>query len=34
MKKNNMISVFLLSNTGEGDPPENTTRWMKILRKK
>ena len=29
-----MVSVFLLSNTGEGDPPENSVRWMKILRKK
>lgn len=34
MKGNNLISIFLLSNTGEGDPPENCIRWMKIIKKK
>lgn len=28
----NELSLFLLSNTGEGDPPENCVRWMKVLR--
>ena len=30
----NQISVFFLANTGEGDPPENSIAFMKMLKGK
>jgi NADPH-ferrihemoprotein reductase len=30
----NEVSLFLLANTGEGEPPENTVRFLKVLRGK
>lgn len=28
------VVVFFLSNTGEGEPPDNTVEFMKILKRK
>lgn len=30
----NEVSIFLLANTGEGDPPENTIKFLKVLKGK
>lgn len=34
MQSLNEVSLFLLANTGEGDPPENTVHFLKVLKGK